>query len=180
MHRAREIEPLSPNVNLYLGLAQAFAGQLDLAARQMQQSIELDPAYYRAHMFLGKILSGLERHEEAIASFHKALSLFPEHIETLAFLGSALAGKGDRDGALKMVERVRTAENRTEPAVIIACVYARLGMADELFEWLERAAVVKSTPIYISVITYEFYPYFSDPRFHRFLASIGLPQRGRA
>jgi len=180
MHRAREIEPLSPNVNLYLGLAQSFAGQLDLAARQMQQSIELDPAYYRAHMFLGKILSGLERHEEALASFHKALSLFPEHIETLAFLGSALAGKGDRDGALTMVEKVRTAENRTEPAVIIACVYARLGMADEMFESLERAAVVKSTPIYISVVTYEFYPYFSDPRFHSFLASIGLPQRGRA
>jgi TolB-like protein/Tfp pilus assembly protein PilF len=179
MQRAREIEPLSPNVNLYLGLAQSFAGQLDLAARQMQQSIELDPAYYRAHMFLGKTLSGLERHEEAIAALRRSLSLFPEHIETLAFLGSALAGQGDRNGALEMLEKVKAAEVRTEPAVLIASVYARLGMADEMFEWLERAVVVKSTPIYIAVITYEFYPYFSEPRFHSFLASIGLPHRGR-
>jgi tetratricopeptide (TPR) repeat protein len=179
MRRAREIEPLSPSVNLYFGLAQAHAGQLDLAARQMQQSIELDPANYRAHMFLGKTLSGLERHEEALASLHKALSLFPDHIETLAFVGSALAGKGDREGALKMVERIRTAGNRTEPAVLIASVYARLGMADEMFDWLDRAAAVKSTPIYISVITFEFFPHFSDPRFNSFLASIGLPPRRR-
>jgi TolB-like protein/tetratricopeptide (TPR) repeat protein len=180
MQRAREIEPLSPSVNLYLGMAQEFAGQHDLAARQMQHSIELDPAYYRAHMFLGKLLSGLERHEEAVVELRKALSLFPEHIETMAFLGSALAGKGDRDGALKMVAKIQRAGNRTEPAVLVASVYARLGMADEMFDWLERAVVVKSTPIYISVITYEFYPYFSDARFHSFLTSIGLPQRGRA
>jgi len=180
MQRAREIEPLSPSVNLYLGMAQEFAGQHDLAARQMQQSIELDPGYYRAHMFLGRTLSGLERHEEAVASLQISLSLFPEHIETTAFLGSALAGKGDREGALKMVEKVRSAGIRTEPAVLIACVYARLGMVDEMYEWLERAVLVKSTPIYISVINFEFYPYFSDSRFHSFLASIGLPQRGRA
>ena len=180
MHRACEIEPLSPNVNLYLGLAQSFAGRLDLAVRQIQQSVEIDPAYYRAHMFLGKTLSGLERHEEALAALHKALSLFPDHIEILAFLGSALAAKGDCEEALSLVEKVRAAEDRTEPAVLIAHVYARLGMADKMYDWLEHAVAVKSTPIYAAVIGYEFYPYFSDPRFHSFLASIGLPQRGRA
>ena len=180
MHRAREIEPLSPVVNLYLGMAHLCAGQYDLAVRQMRQSIELDPGYYRAYLFLGKSLSFLERHEEAIAAFDKSLSLFQEQTETLAFLGSALAGKGDRQGALSMVERLRAAEDRTEPAVLIACVYARLGMTEEMYAWLQRAVVVKSTPIYIAVICFEVFPYFSDPRYHSFLASIGLQQRARA
>ena len=54
MQRAREIEPLSTSVNLYLAVAQLHAGQYDLAIRQLQQSIELDPAYYRTYMFQGQ------------------------------------------------------------------------------------------------------------------------------
>lgn len=179
MQRAREIEPLSPSVNLYLGMAQAFAGQHDLAVRQIQQSIELDPSYYRPHMFLGRSLSCLERHEEAVAALRKSLALSPEHIETMAFLGSALAGSGDRKEALELIERVQAAGTRTEPAVLIACVYARLGMTNEMYMWLERAVAVKSTPIYIGVICSEFDPYFSDARYHNFLSSIGLPQLRR-
>jgi len=180
MRRARELEPLSPSVHLYLGMAHSWAGHHDLAIRQIQQSIELDPGSYRAYMFLGKFLSVLERHEEALAALNRALLLFPGHLEAIAFLGSALAGKGDRNDALKTVEEMKAADSRSEPAVLIASVYARLGMKDAMYEWLEQAVQVKSTPIYIGVITHDFAPYFSDPRFHRFLAAIGLSHRARA
>ncbi len=50
---AREIEPLSASVNVYLGICHTFAGRYDLALRQIQDSIELDPSYYRSYMFLG-------------------------------------------------------------------------------------------------------------------------------
>lgn len=91
-----------------------------------------------------------------------------------------MAGKGDRKGALRIVKEVRTAEDRTEPAVLIASIYAQLGMADEMFEWLDRAVAVKSTPIYIAVIGLEFAPYTSDPRYRKFLESTGLPHPARA
>ena len=93
VQRAREIEPLSPSVNLYLGVAQAHAGQHDLAIRQLQFTIELDPGYYRPYFFLGRSLSWLDRHEEAIAAHQKALSLRPDSIESFAYLGVALAAK---------------------------------------------------------------------------------------
>ncbi len=179
MQRAREIEPVSPVIHLYLGMAHLWAGQLDLAIRQMQQSIELDPGYYRAYMFLGRSLSCLEQHEEAIATLDKALSLVPEHIEVIGYLASALAGKGDREGALRIVERVQAAGNRTEPAVLIATVYAHLGMAKEMYQCLEQAVAVKSTPIYAAVINFEFAPYFRERRFHSFLDSIGLSHLAR-
>ena len=174
MQRAREIEPLSCSVNLYLGVAQTHAGQYDLAIRQMQQSIELEPGYYRPHMFLGRTLMAIGRHEEAISELRKALELSPDNLESLAYLGSALAANGDHQGALDMVDKVKAAESRTEPAVLIASIYAKLGLVEEMYKWLDRAIAMKSTPIYIAVLDGEMHAYRSDARFHRFLASIGL------
>ena len=172
--RAREIEPLSASVNLYLGVAQNHAGQYDLANRQIQQSIELDPGYYRSYMFLGTNLNCLERYDEAIAAYQRALELSPDNIESLAFMASVWAAKGERQRALNIIEEVRSTEDRTEPAVLIATIYARLGMADEMYQSLERAVAQKSTPIYIPVLKNDFAPYRADPRYHAFLASIGL------
>ncbi len=180
MQRAREIEPLSTSVNLYLAVAQIHAGQYDLAIRQFQQSIELDPTYYRTHMFRGRALSYLGRHDEAVAASQRAVSLAPDHAESQAFLASAIAGKGDRQGALKILKKFRAAGEKTEHSILVSMIYARLGMATESFEWLERAVINKSTPIYIAVLSEEYRPYHSDPRYHRFLAQIGLSHLARS
>src|ERR1700733_9176985 len=170
VQRAREIEPLSASVNLYLGLAQTHAGQYDLALRQTHQSVELDPAYYRSYMFLGRLLSWLDRHDEAIATFQKALALTPDNLEALAFMGAALGAKGERRRALNIIQKVKAAEDRTEPSILIAVIYASLGLEREMFECLEHAVTVKSTPIYIGVLNKEFRDYDADRRYHRFLA----------
>lgn len=172
---AREIEPLSPSVNLYLGVAQMGAGQLDLALRQLKQCIELDPGFYRPYGFLGRNLACLEQYDEAIAVLEKALLLEPGHIELLSWLATAFAGKGNRRRAMELLKRVQVAEEKTEPAILIAGVYARLGMATEMFESLDRAVKSKSTPIYAAVTNFEFSPYFTDPRFRSLLAAVGLP-----
>jgi hypothetical protein len=72
------------------------------------------------------------------------------------------------------------AEDRTEPAVLAAFIYCRLGLATETFEWLQRAVERKSTPIYIVVFNSDFRVYFDDPRYHAFLASIGLSRLTRS
>ena len=179
MQRAREVEPLSTSVNLYLGIAQSHAGQHDLALRQLQQSVELEPGYYRPYFFLGRNLAWLGRYDEAIEAYEKALSLASDNIEALAFMGAALAGKGERQRALNIVKKLKVAGEKTEPAILIAVTYAKLGQAAEMYEWLERAVAVKSTPIYIAVICDEFRPYWTDTRFHGFLASIGLSHLAR-
>jgi len=183
VQRACEIEPLSCSVNLYLGVAQTHAGHYDLALRQIRQTIELDPGYYRSYMFLGRNLSWLHRYDDAIGAFQKALELAPDSFESLAYLGVALAGKGDRQGALNIANEVRSAQDRSEPAILLASIYAKLGLENEMYEWLERAVEVKSTPVYIPAIhsdyNAEYYQYRTDPRFQSFLASIGLSDRAR-
>jgi TolB-like protein/Tfp pilus assembly protein PilF len=179
VQRARELEPLSPTVNLYLGLAYVHGGQYDLGIRRIQESIELDPGYYRSQMFLGKTLSTANQHDEAVAALERAVALRPDSFESIAFLGFALAGKGDRKGALAMVKKAQIVGEKCEPAIVLSCVYARLGMAKEMYQWLERAVEVKSTPIYIPLVSAEFVPYETEPRYHSFLASIGLSHRAR-
>lgn len=178
VQRAREIEPLSAGVNLYLGIAQTHAGQYDLAQRQIQQTIEIDPTYYRSHMFQGRNLSWLGRHDEAIAAYQRALALAPDSFEVLAMLSAAHAAKGERQRALSLLKTVRTSEKRAEPAVLIAMVYARLGDAVRMFQCMRRAVEQKSAPVYIVLFHDEFRPYRGDERYKDFLASIGLHQLG--
>ncbi len=99
--------------------------------------------------------------------------------QSLAYLGVAMAGKGDHDRALDIAKEVKTAENRTEPALLLAAIYAKLDLAAEMYEWLERAIALKSGPMYLVVLNEEYFPHHTDPRFHRFLASIGLSHRAR-
>lgn len=179
LRRARDSEPLSPGVNMYLGVAQTNAGQYDLGIRQLNQTIELDPHNYRTYFFLGRSLCGAGRYQEAIAAHQKALSFNPENLEALAYMGMAKASAGDRPGALALLEDVIAAENRTEPAILVACIYASLGDDSQMFNWLQKAAEVKSTPIYLALIHESFREYESDPRFHSFLASIGLSHRAK-
>jgi TolB-like protein/Tfp pilus assembly protein PilF len=175
MQRAKDSEPLSSVVNMYLGLVQGNAGQYDLGLRQLNQAIELDPHNYRSYMFLGKTLNEIERFDDAIVAFQKALTINPDNLEALAFMGGAMAAKGDRRGALKVMGRVIAAESRTSPAILVAYIHAKLGDASQMFDWLRRAVEQKSAPVYVVLISEEFRPYRSDPRFSIFLDSIGLP-----
>lgn len=180
VRRARESEPLSPVINTYLGAAQTHAGRYDLALRQLDQAIELDPHLYRPYMFLGRLYVAMEQYEKAIAAFRRALSLNAENLEALAFMGQALAGTGNRKAALNVARKVRAAENRTDPALLLACIYASLGEGDEVFRWLQRALENKCVPLYIFRLDPSFRRYERDPRYNDFLRSMGLAHLAKA
>jgi len=175
VQRAREVEPLSSIVSLYLGVAQHAAGQYDLALRQIRQSIELDPNYYRSHMFMGRNLCWLHRFDEGIHSLQRALELAPQAADVAAMLAAAYAGKGDRKRALELLKKLQSTPKPTEPSVLFALVYAALGEDAPMFKWLDQARDRKSVPIYIATMSDEFRPFRSDPRYQTFLASVGLP-----
>jgi hypothetical protein len=48
-----------------------------------------------------------------------------------------------------------------------------------MYHWLHRAVERKSVPVYITVFSEEFKPYWFDRRFLDFLDSIGLPHPKR-
>jgi TolB-like protein/Tfp pilus assembly protein PilF len=180
VQRARDVEPLSPVVNTYLGIAQCHAGQFDLGLRQLRQAIELDPHNYRSYFFLGRALCYVDRFDEAIAALETALALNPQSIEALTFVGATMAAKGNRPGALKVIEQVMAAGTKTSVAIMVAHIFARLGDTAQMFEWLRKAVEQKSVPVYLALLSGDFSPYRSDPRFHTFLDSIGLSHLAKA
>jgi len=179
VQRALECEPLSPVVNAYLGIARAHAGQYDLGIRQLNQAIELDPHYYRAYMFLGHTLSAVDRHREAIAAFEKALAINPHNLEALAFMGATMAIAGDKVKAFEILEKVIATEDRIEPALHIASVYAGLDDIEEMLRYLQLAYERKSSPIYLVTFSTYFKRHHSDARLRAFIASLGLPIPGQ-
>jgi TolB-like protein len=172
--RAKEVEPLSPVVNAYLGVTQANSGQYDLAIRQLNQAIELNPHYFRSFMFLGRALDGAGRYQEAIEAFQRALSINPHSVESLGMLGGSMACAGDRAGALGVLERLMAAESPMEPASQVAYTYGCLGDSSQMFLWLEKAVERKSTSLYNVLFSEHIRQFHSDPRYHAFLSAVGL------
>jgi tetratricopeptide (TPR) repeat protein len=173
--RAREADPLSQVVNLYLGVAQGHAGMHDVAIRQIKQAIELDRHQYRPYMFLGRAYAAVGRYDDGIASFRQALSLNPENIESTAYMGQTMAEQGDRKGALTMLKKVKAAGKRTGTAQLAAAIYSSLEDEEEMMRSLEEALKKKCAPLYIILLDYSFRRYYSVPRFQEFLRRIGLP-----
>jgi TolB-like protein/Tfp pilus assembly protein PilF len=175
VQKAKESEPLSPIVHTYLGLTQANCGQFDLAIRQLNLAIELDPFYYRSYVFLGGALEWTDRYDEAIIAYRRAIVLNPDNLEALAYLGGALASSGDRVAAMEIMEQVKASESRFEPALLIASIHASLGDTPETFRWLQVAYERKSSPLYIVRLRKNFIDLESDPRYRAFVTLLGLP-----
>jgi DNA-binding winged helix-turn-helix (wHTH) protein/Tfp pilus assembly protein PilF len=178
--RARESDPLSQVMNMYLGVAQMHAGQYDLSQRQLKQAIELDPYSYRPRMFMGRLHMCTERYEDAINEFQHALALNPENLEALAFMGEAMGLMGNRKGALNVLNKVRAAESTTEPAILLSCIYGGLGDDDEVFRSIQNAVERKCAPLYVFLLQGTLCRYRNDPRYHEFLRSIGLSHLAKA
>jgi tetratricopeptide (TPR) repeat protein len=175
IYRAREIDPLSPIINAYVGSAQFFAGQPDLAVRQLEDTIPLDPSYYRPYFFLGETLLALERHAEALAAFREAQARAPRNLEVIGFIGAVRAQIGDRQGARAMLDHlIETAGEKFDPGLYAAMVHAALGDTDMAFESIERAITRRLSPIYLLRML-AFDALYDDPRYPSCLRRIGLP-----
>ena len=148
-----------------------------------------------AHMMFG-------RHDEAIAAFRKSLELEPDAVFSHENLGEALLLSGDLRGALAEMQReshdtmrplglafVYAALGRREEAQRlledvgrehpdfaspVAAGYARLGKADEAFEWLDRAIKERDGGILELRAGPLFQPLRQDPRWVPMLEQIGL------
>jgi tetratricopeptide (TPR) repeat protein len=142
--------------------------------RQLTHTIELDPHYYRPHMFLGKVFSGLERRSEAIEAYNRALERNPESLESLAFLACELAIAGQRASALELLHKVRATEDHFEPSLLCAAICGSLGDADEAFRLIDRAIQNQAGPLYLVRIDNSFRPLHRDPRYRSLLDRIRL------
>ena len=173
--RARELDPLSLLTNAIEGHVLFYAGRDDEAMQSLQRTLEIDPDFWIAHLFVGKVHLGRDQLPAAMAEFEKARALSHGNSETISLLGYAMARAGDHEGAQRMLATLRTRSlTAYVPPFNIAMIYSGLQDAGATLDWLEKAYLERDVRLTFIKIEHKWDWLRTSPRFARLVMQIGL------
>jgi DNA-binding winged helix-turn-helix (wHTH) protein/TolB-like protein/Flp pilus assembly protein TadD len=173
--RARELDPLSPVFNSFVGASLYFARRYDEAIEECRKTIELHADFGVAHWYLGRAYLQEGRHTDALAELEKAVALSGGSPLMKGSLGVAQAVAGDRAAAaatLRELERLR-AESYAS-ALDLGEIHAALGDRERALHWLEQAADEHAFHVIYLKVWPELDPVRQDPRFEAVIRRLGL------
>lgn len=174
--RAAEIDPLNVMWTSCVGWHCLYARRYDQAISRSLQAVEMDPSHFSGHYYVGRAYQQQGRLPEAIASFQQAVELSKGAPPVLAGLGYAYASAGRKREAEEVLATLtKRSQDRYIPAYDFAVVYAGLGDAEKVFDWLEKAYLERSSWLVHVKWDERFARYRSDPRFTHLLRRIGVP-----
>ena len=176
--RARELDPLSPIISTFVGLAHYFAGRYEQAIQEYGIALELDPRFEPAHWHLGWALEQTGQYVEAISAAQQAIDNSEGNPLYIASLGHAYAKAGDITQARQVLDRLeREAATRHVSAYHTGVIYGAIGEIDEAFVWLDRAFEERSSWIGYMAVDPRLDGLRSDPRFDALIRKAGLRTR---
>jgi TolB-like protein/DNA-binding winged helix-turn-helix (wHTH) protein/Tfp pilus assembly protein PilF len=177
MHRAQELNPLSPGVKKNVGQAFYFARQYDLAEGQFRAAIDMDPNHRLAYSGLVYTYLQEGRYPEALAICEQMVARWGRDPSLLWDLGYALAVSGQDEQARQVrAELQERAQHTYVKPLTFAWIALGLDERDQAIVWLEQAyadrdpylTLLAADPVYDSL--------HADPRFTALLNKIGLTQ----
>jgi TolB-like protein/DNA-binding winged helix-turn-helix (wHTH) protein/Tfp pilus assembly protein PilF len=178
--RARDLDPLSPIVNMSVAEVYAWERKYDEAMAQYKRVLELDPTFAGAYGNLAHVYAQKHMYAELIDVLKRKAVLDGEPnvgkaIED-SYRKSGYRGVVEQDLKASLEERSANYVN----AVGIADCYAELGDAPRALEWLEKGYEEHASGMqYLSVMeAFDFMR--SDPKFRYWLDVLNLPSPGPA
>jgi adenylate cyclase len=144
--RAMELDPNSFDANLSYARYCVTEGDFEGAIEHYTRALEIQPEDSQAPFLLQIVYRSLGRIEEAqkygrlgLKRAEEELLLHPENSRPAQLGACALAALGEKDRALKWLERVRLIEPDDNNARYnSACTYAQLGEIDQAIDVLEE------------------------------------------
>jgi tetratricopeptide (TPR) repeat protein len=175
IRRAQELDPLSLIINSIGGFDYYFAHQYDQAIEQCKQTLDMDPNFYLAHLYLAASFEEKGMLAEAIAEAEKVKTIIGRAPPSLMMLGRVYASASKRNESLRTVTEMKkmAAQIYVDP-FYVAMVYASLGDSDQLFEWLEKSLQDRSYWLSSIRVNPMLDHYRSDPRYDSLLRRVGL------
>jgi TolB-like protein/Tfp pilus assembly protein PilF/predicted Ser/Thr protein kinase len=175
--RAREMEPLSLIISATMGRMIYYARQYDQAIEELGKSLDMDPNFGQAHLYLGWAYEQEARYEEAIAELHKGLTLSGGESEMAGALGHAYAVSGKTGEAQKALVDLKERSTKQYVAPFdFALIYVGLGAKSPAFEWLEKAYEDHSTWLTWIKADPRFDTVRDDLRYHDLLRRMKIPE----
>jgi TolB-like protein/DNA-binding winged helix-turn-helix (wHTH) protein/Tfp pilus assembly protein PilF len=181
--RAQEIDPLSPNMHIYLGWNFFNARQYDRSIEEAQKAIDLDPNVTMAYNLMARAYAQKKMYKEAIEVGERATRISDqgtsmmskEHPFSLASLGYAYAVSGQLNEAHRIIQELKELSTKSYvSANHLAVIYAGLGEKERVIEYLEKTfeerdemqRFVKVSPIFDGI--------HADRRFGDLLVRVGF------
>ncbi len=172
---ARDLDPLSPIIQTWVGLRYYFADKPGDAIREYRKAVELDRDFAPAHWHFGWAYEETGRFDEAVSEAMQALALDGGNLLYLASLGHAYAGAGmAKDARATLGHLAEASTSRHVSAYHIAVIHLALGDTTAGLDWLERAADEQSPWIGYLRVDPRVDPARSHPRFERLLRKARL------
>ena len=172
MAAAKELDPLSPVINVGVALVDMFARRYDQAVEVARDLLSKIPDFGPARLTLARVYVLQNRLDEAAAEFER-LATQVESTENQAELAGVYAMLGRRAEALDILQRLEEPAPSGMPAVALA--WFRLGDSGETLRWLTRAREERS----VMMVTLGS-PYFDslrdDPRLQDLIRGMRFPQ----
>ncbi len=200
--RAIELAPNDTQALSSLGRMLGMFGRFAEGLQLLEKALEIDPLDAGAYMGYGTALFCAEKYEESGQAFQQALELSPEMTGMNALIGVAqlFLGKPEEAMAVAMLEKTAGYRNctlamayhaqgkleesdkalqdlideGTDWGIQIAMVCGYRNDIDKAFEWLERSADLNDAGIPVVKTHPAFKTMYSDPRWPKFLKSIGF------
>jgi tetratricopeptide (TPR) repeat protein len=107
MRRAQRLDPLSLLVNSVTGIRLYDARRYDEAIRQLRLTLEMEPHFFPALLFLAMTYQRVGQHEEAIELLEEVKGVFAGQPIYEGALATALAAGGREEEAEATLQRLR-------------------------------------------------------------------------
>jgi serine/threonine protein kinase/tetratricopeptide (TPR) repeat protein len=175
IRRALDLDPLALVINAQMSWALHLSRRYEEAIQQAQKTLELDPNFGIAQLWLGLSHLQIGNFKDAIAALRSAHQILGGAPIVLGALGQTYAMAGLRSKALEAVNQLaEQAREQYVTPVATAVVFLGLGELDRAFESLEESLRDRSWWLAWLKVDPLFDAARSDPRLHPLLSRVGL------
>ena len=173
--RAQQLDPLSVAINTDAGFVSYYSGRYAEAVTQLRATLDMNPAFPPAHLWLGRAYEQQKDYDAAIVEFKTAATALVDWPVTMAALGHVYGVAGRRQEATQVLDDLRALSARKYVTPYgVALVHAGLDDADQAFAALDQAVADRSNWLVWLKLDPRFDNLRGDPRFDALLRRVGL------
>jgi len=143
--RALEAEPLSLILSASLGRSLYYARRYDQAMEELRKTLDMDPSFVEAHLYLGWVYEQKGLFAEAVPELRRALSASGGGARFVSALGHAYAVSGERRMTEESLMRLKEqAKQQYVAPHDMAEIHIGLGEKEQALKYLEMASAEHS------------------------------------
>lgn len=174
---ARELDPLSPIINLAVGVQHYTRGDYAQAIREYDSVLSLAPDFAWARTYVGRVHVTAGRCREGLEHLRAGADRAERAREALGWLAYGEARCSNRSDAERIAAELEQRFNAGRgSAMSLAVSFVGLGDLNAALDTLEKGYAARDGSLIDIPAEPEFEPLRGDPRYRDLMRRIGLPQ----